>query len=242
MKKTTKIAVISAMFFEIENIIKKLKNDGWIFVKATKGIILTKNHIELYLFYTGVGKKNAQKNTRNLLIKDQFDKFILVGFAGALQPNLKVGDILEPNTFLYGKTDSDKIVRNQSIKQISIVTVDKTLNAADKKEYSNSDIVDMETFFIITELLNRNISSQNIKVCKVVSDKLDFEFPDGLNADFFNIMFIEKSIWKQIGFLITNKTNLRAKIKILSMYLNFLKARERLTGYFCDYVTHLTQS
>ena len=177
--------------------------------------------------------------------KKDFDKFILLGFAGALRADLKVGKILEPNVVLgenFGLPENKIILDVKDTEDISLITTRKSLEFEDKKNYKNIDLVDMETFFVVREILNFQAASdqifetKNIKIFKVVSDELDFRFPDELDAELFNVMFTGKNLTRKIKFLL--KKNLKEKIKIFRMCFNFFKARKKLADFFADYINN----
>jgi hypothetical protein len=238
------------MFFEIEKIIQKFKLDGWQVCDdiVKKSLVLKKQSTEIYFFYTGVGKKNAIKNLRYFFKKynelvdvNNFDKIFILGFAGALKEDLKVGDILEPNIFLCEQFLDEKIVFDtNNLKDISLITTTESLDFEAKKNYKNFDIVDMETFFVLKEILNENTKNtkniKNTKIFKVVSDELNFEFPKNMNFEIFNILFVEKSLIKQLEFFFKIKLAFFSKLKILKMYFNFLKARKKLSDFFYNHI------
>ena len=96
-----RIAILGAMSEEIEFLLKAVGDYQKIdyarnsFYKAQCG-----NH-ELVIAYSKIGKVNAALTATILVEKFGCEKLIFTGVAGALNENLKIGDKVDMEGFLY---------------------------------------------------------------------------------------------------------------------------------------------
>ncbi len=245
MNKSGKILVFAADFFEIKQILQALKRTkNWNFQKInSKKFVFfkaQKNSSEITFCLTGIGKKNATKNTRYSLKKNvfEFDKIFFIGLAGAIDPYLKIGAIVSPNAVFHAQNPTQTI--NFTNGQSVLATSDFPLLSSQEKSQYHASIVDMETFFSITEILkftdpatHKNILSK-ISILKAVSDDLNFRFPENFesNNQIFTTLCSQKNcfakIFKLIKIILT-KPNLSFILANLHIYKNSQKAIKNLT-------------
>jgi adenosylhomocysteine nucleosidase len=105
------ILIISAMNSEKEKVVKELNLKGPTEFPCGK---IGKNTICSSL--VGVGKVNAAMNTQALITKFKPDQIIFSGIAGAVNPNLKVGDVVIGKSFFqhdFGFQGDDGIVTHR---------------------------------------------------------------------------------------------------------------------------------
>jgi adenosylhomocysteine nucleosidase len=152
------IALISATEDEVTAFLSNLTNK-----KTTKNnsvYFIEGNFLEIGIVVaiSGVGIKKA-RNCTNTLIKKYDPKIIVsAGFAGALNPKLRLGDLFIPEWALSLK-NQEKIYLDNSLPYIAfkylsggILTENSFINVKEKKldlfVQSSADIVDMETWAI----------------------------------------------------------------------------------------------
>lgn len=99
------IGIIVAMQEELDEILNIMNN---VTKEETNNIILYKGVIEnknIILVKSGVGKVNAARVTQILIDKLEVDVMINIGAAGALNPNLNIGDIVIANKLIQHDFD-----------------------------------------------------------------------------------------------------------------------------------------
>ena len=99
------IGIIVAMQEELDEILNIMNN---VTKEETDNIILYKGVIEnknIILVKSGVGKVNAARVTQILIDKLEVDVMINIGAAGALNPNLNIGDIVIANKLIQHDFD-----------------------------------------------------------------------------------------------------------------------------------------
>lgn len=270
------ILIVSAMNFELENLffefekrkLKKMQIDVFWGNKSKKHFIYVFKDESLnkqfFIFSTGIGKKNSINNLKNFLnfyekslnSNNQilFSEIYLVGLAGGITSDLKVGDIIEPKNIFY---NDEKIILDLEINSNkNLLTVDDPMDFDQKKnisekEVKNVDIVDMETFFWVKEIKyffeSRNFLNplENIKIVRAVSDDFYFCFPKILKdkniaKEVFNVISNRKRLGIKIFFKSLNYFNynffetIRDIKKVLKMKKNFNLARKKLTEFLIN--------
>ncbi len=99
------IGIIVAMQEELDEILNIMNN---VTKEETDNIILYKGVIEnknIILVKSGVGKVNAARVTQILIDKLEVDVMINIGAAGAINPNLNIGDIVIANKLIQHDFD-----------------------------------------------------------------------------------------------------------------------------------------
>ncbi|MDR0676811.1 MAG: hypothetical protein LBF97_07230 [Elusimicrobiota bacterium] len=213
---TKKILIISATLFEIEYLLQKFKNLKMSKMQIDLSYIKSENdeyeninqnekilkkcsififekkskNIQIFVFYTGMGKNNATKNLdaflqfyRQNLGDESFDKIFLIGISLSINGILKIGDIVEPNIVVY---EDEKIELFKKDRETILLTVDKFVDIEKKYEilkknkFKNLEVVDMETFYWVKSFSTfyKKFDMNNINIFKCIGNELDYKFSD----------------------------------------------------------------
>jgi len=131
------------------------------------------------VLHTGVGKKICQQRIGKFLQDHQFDLLISTGFAGALNDQLKVGDLLLAKNFSTIELNNRrKSFSSLPIHEVDLLTVSALIDSSEKRleiaRASGAAAVDMETEFIAGACADHGIPLLSLRV---ISDTLDEPFP-----------------------------------------------------------------
>lgn len=140
---------------------------------------------------SGIGRRAAREATERLIAGHRPAWIISAGFAGALQPQLRPGDIVMANSVVdqHGERlaidvtiSDDERSRHPNLHVGRLVTADRIVHrAADKRalgERYEALAVDMETLAVAEVCLRRAVRFLAIRV---ISDAMGEELPDDLN-------------------------------------------------------------
>ena len=133
---------------------------------------------------TGMGMENARRGTE-AAIRREHKVCIGAGFAGALKPALKIGDVLVARAVQeLGKSKTLECSRNllmaayenQAIEAKMFLTTDRVIGTAEEKQRLSSfaDAVDMESFATISVARENNVPFVAVRV---ISDCFDEDMP-----------------------------------------------------------------
>jgi adenosylhomocysteine nucleosidase len=107
------------------------------------------------ILHTGVGTKNCAERMETLLHKARPRIVVSSGFAGAIDPSLKVGDLIIAGNFSdrrSGET-AEKVLAERSARTVNLFTsasiIDSGVERAEVARSSNAAAVDMETATIV---------------------------------------------------------------------------------------------
>jgi adenosylhomocysteine nucleosidase len=175
---------------------------------------------DVSILIVGIGHENAEKSVRKFLAENSPELVLTCGFAGGLNPDLKLGDVL----FEIGNRKSE--IGNQLVaagaKPAKFFCADRiATTVAEKKKLraqTGADVVEMESAAIQAVCAGRGIPCATVRV---ISDTADEDLPLDFNAlskpdkslDFGKLFFaIAKSPGK-IGALmqLQKKTSFAAK-------------------------------
>lgn len=225
-----KLILCSAFYKEQERLIKYFRPYKLLFYKNKYACYhLQDKFNQIYFLTTGMGYKNQIKNITYYIKQWNLNNdylWILTGFAGAINPALTVGSIVTPTTI----SDANFKHQMQIKKYFSIAqdyclySVNKILNKNDKlllkRQNPEVDLIDMEATGFFDALKQHQIN--NLFICKVISDDLNFEFPDYslIKDSIFKIKF--KNLFKLI-FQIN---------KVIRLYYNMNKASKNISWFF----------
>jgi nucleoside phosphorylase len=132
------------------------------------------------VFHTGVGEKRCRANIEKSLRRQQFKYLISAGFAGALDQELKVGDLLLSENFsspeLLGSAQLD--FGTQGLFVGKLATVPGIVDSKSERDRwaaeSGAAAVDMETEFIAAACAAQRIPMLSLRV---ISDTPSEPFP-----------------------------------------------------------------
>ncbi|HEY6112150.1 MAG TPA: hypothetical protein VIV62_06520 [Chthoniobacterales bacterium] len=109
------------------------------------------NH-EIEICHTGVGEEICRRRMAAFLQDRQSELLISAGFAGALDPGLKVGDIVIAKNFSSAKIPDTSRLAGLTVRIGDITTVKHVIDSAEERlrlaETTAAAAVDMETDFI----------------------------------------------------------------------------------------------
>lgn len=131
-------------------------------------------HDYLLMVCGGIGMKQAASATRWAIATLKPEVVMSVGFAGALVPTGKVGDVITPGTVIDGGTGEVFSVRTR---QSVLVTESAVAAQRSKRELASlygADAVDMEAAGVARVAQENGIP---FFAAKVVSDEVDFAMP-----------------------------------------------------------------
>src|SRR6476660_2461772 len=173
----TRIAVTFALPSESSEFLRRLGNksranrNGISIVRGTIG------HRSIEVIHTGVGESVCRKRIGKFLENQQFDFLISAGFAGSLNHELQVNDLL------VAKNLSTVDLKHASLSNVSIyaanmLTVPALIDSADERERiareSRAAAVDMETEFIARACAAHGIP---LLALRVITDTPTQPFP-----------------------------------------------------------------
>jgi adenosylhomocysteine nucleosidase len=132
------------------------------------------------VFHSGVGEKSCRARIEKFLRPQQFQYLISAGFAGALAPELRVGDLFLSENFsspeLLGP--SRLAIADSRLFVGKLATVPAVIDSKSERERwaaeSGAAAVDMETAFIATTCAVRGIPMLSLRV---ISDTPAEPFP-----------------------------------------------------------------
>ena len=147
------IAVTFALPAESSEFLRLLGNrsrvhrDGISIVRGTIG------DRSIEVIHTGVGENVCRQRIGKFLVNQQFDFLISAGFAGSLNHDLQVNDVLVAKNFsTVDLKTTQSSLSNVSIKAANMLTVSALIDSGEERERiaheSGAAAVDMETEFI----------------------------------------------------------------------------------------------
>ena len=173
------IAVTFALPAESSEFLRRLRNK----TRADRnGVRIIRGNVDdraIEVLHTGVGEKACRQRVAKFLQDQQFDLLISTGFAGALNDQLKVGDLLLAKNFSTIELNNrHKSFSSLPIHGADLLTVRALIDSNDERNKiartSGAAAVDMETEFIAHTCATRDIPLLSLRV---ISDTLDEPFP-----------------------------------------------------------------
>jgi adenosylhomocysteine nucleosidase len=144
------------------------------------------------VFYTGIGRLNAEKATREFLATNTPGLLLTCGFAGGLISDLKIGDVVFEMP--SGGSDSADVrskLTAAGAKAAKIACVDRIATTAKEKkklrEETGADAAEMESGAVQALCRERGILCATVRV---ISDTADEDLP----LDFNNFLKEDKSL------------------------------------------------
>jgi adenosylhomocysteine nucleosidase len=144
------------------------------------------NKPDVSILITGIGKVNAEKSVTEFLAKNSPGLVFTCGFAGGLNPDLKIGDVVFEMPVQikdsHGLSIQEKLL-SAGAKPAKFVCVDHiAITVAEKKklhEDTLADAVEMESAAIHAACAERGIPCATIRV---ISDTANEDLPLDFNA------------------------------------------------------------
>ena len=182
----TRIAVTFALPAESSDFVRRLGNrsrgnrNG---IGIVRGTI---DHDSVEIVHTGVGGKTCRQRIGKFLENQQFDFLISAGFAGSLNHELQVNDLLFARNFsTLDQKQIQSSLSNVSIYTANMLTVPAMIDSNDERERisreSGASAVDMETEFIARACAVQGIP---LLALRVITDTPVQPFPAPTNILF----------------------------------------------------------
>jgi nucleoside phosphorylase len=173
------IAVTFALPAESSDFLRHLRNQSRTDRSGIRTIRGTIDDRTVEVLHTGVGEKVCRQRVANFLRGQQFDLLISTGFAGALNDQLQVGDLLLAKNFSTVELNNRrKSFSSLPIHEVDLLTVSALIDSSEKRleiaRASGAAAVDMETEFIARACADHGIPLLSLRV---ISDTLDEPFP-----------------------------------------------------------------
>ena len=180
------IAVTFALPAESSDFLRHLRNQSRTDRSGIRTIRGTIDDRTVEVLHTGVGEKVCRQRVANFLRGQQFELLISTGFAGALNDQLKVGDLLLAKNFSTIELNNRrKSFSSLPIHEADLLTVSALIDSSEKRleiaRTSGAAAVDMETEFISRACADYGIPLLSLRV---ISDTLDEPFPAPPNVLF----------------------------------------------------------
>ena len=147
------IAVTFALPAESSGFLRRLNNKSRSAGNGIQTVLGKIDNREVAVLHTGVGEKICRERLANFLQDQQFDCLISAGFAGAVNDELQVGDLLLAKNFsVIELNDKHSAFVNLRIRVADLLTVPRLIDSSEERNetarISGAAAVDMETEFI----------------------------------------------------------------------------------------------
>jgi len=169
----SRIAVVAALEREVAPLIRDWKQR----VAQSSGRkyrLFEKGNVTLVC--GGIGREASRRATEAVIREVQPSRIVSVGFVGALDPKLPVGEIVEPRTIIDAHDGS----RTDTGQGDGVLVSFASVASRDQKEklrkaYADAAVVDMEAAAVAQGAQSRGVP---FSVLKAVSDVASFDMPD----------------------------------------------------------------
>jgi nucleoside phosphorylase len=173
----TRIAVTFALPTESSEFLRRLGNRSRAKRNGIRIVHGTVGHRSIEVIHTGVGENICRQRIGRFLENQQFDFLISAGFAGSLNHELQVNDLLVAKNFSTVDLKHASL-SNVSIYAADMLTVPALIDSDEERESlareSQVSAVDMETEFIARACTAHNIP---LLALRVITDTPTEPFP-----------------------------------------------------------------
>jgi len=180
----TRIAVTFALPSESSQFLRRLGNKSRTDRKGISIVRGTIGHRSIEVVHTGVGEKICTERIAKFLENELFDFLISAGFAGSLNHELQVNDLLVAKNFSTIDLKHASL-SNVSIYAANMLTVPALIDSNEERERiareSRASAVDMETEFIARACTAHGIP---LLALRVITDTPTQPFPAPANVLF----------------------------------------------------------
>ena len=166
-----RLAIVAALEREVRPLVKSWRvtdkeHDGRRFRFFENG--------EVVVVCGGMGAAASRRASEAVIAI--FDPNIIcsAGFAGALDPKLRVGDVVRPSSVINAGDGSRTVVEGGEGVLVSFASVASPLQKSKLRDSFGADVVDMEAAAVARSAEARH---KQFTVVKAISDEMDFEFP-----------------------------------------------------------------
>jgi adenosylhomocysteine nucleosidase len=166
-----RLAIVAALEREVRPLVKSWRvtdkeHDGRRFRFFENG--------EVVVVCGGIGAAASRRASEAVIAI--FDPKIIcsAGFAGALDPKLRVGDVVRPSSVINAGDGSRTVVEGGEGVLVSFASVASPVQKSKLRDSFGADVVDMEAAAVAGSAEARH---KQFTVVKAISDEMDFEFP-----------------------------------------------------------------
>jgi nucleoside phosphorylase len=167
------------------------------------------NNRAVEIFYTGVGEKICRQRIGKFLAHRQPDCVISAGFAGALDDQFQVGDLLLAENFSSHRLIKEhSLVSSLPIHSAKLLTMPAMIDSAEERkkiaQITGASAVDMETEFIARACAQHGTPLLSLRV---ISDAPANPFPVSSTV-LFDVVRQRTDMLKFAGFFLTHPNRL----------------------------------
>ena len=205
-----------------------------------KGVRIVRGKIddrEIEVFHTGVGENVCRQQVGKFLQDQQFDLLISSGFAGALNDQLQVGDLLMARNFsTIALTDKYSSLFSSPFRLADLLTMPALIDSNEEREeiarISDAVAVDMETEFIARACAEHAVPLLSLRV---ITDTPRQPFPAPMKVLFD--MERQRTDYRQLSsYVLKNPARLW---RLIRFGIGVAHARKALTEAIVDLVRNL---
>jgi nucleoside phosphorylase len=165
----TTIAVTFALPAESVEFLRRLGNKFRADRNRLSIVRGTIDHHSIEVIHTGVGEDICTERIGRFLENQQFDFLISAGFAGSLNHELQVNDLLVAKNFMtLDLKHAQSSLSNVSIRAANMLTVPALIDSGEERERiareSGASAIDMETEFIARACADHGIPLLSLRV------------------------------------------------------------------------------
>ncbi len=172
-----KLGIVAAMEREVRSL-WKMKGRTWQFVKREhdeRTFQFFEDGQDVVVICGGIGEVAARRAAEAMLALYAPSMIYSVGFAGALEPGIKVGHVFEPAQIVRAGDGSRVSLDRGTGVLVSFGAVASPEQKAKLRDSFGAQLVDMEAAAVARAAELRGASFYAVKA---VSDECDFEFPE----------------------------------------------------------------
>lgn len=180
-----RIAIIGAIKDEIAGIKKEMRITNTLRWPTGNAFAGTWRGVPIVLVRSGMGCDRARRALAEIAGKYTLERIISIGYAGALDPSLKVGDVVVADQVVYYETlksyslDGELLGTMPEVTRGTLLTVDQVVATPPEKkalrEKYSAVAVEMETFALAEETQARNLPFASVRA---ITDTADQELID----------------------------------------------------------------
>jgi len=233
----TTIAVTFALPAESSEFLRRVRDKA---ARERNGVRTIQGKIDnrsIEVLHTGVGENLCRQRIGVLLENQQFDFLISAGFAGSLNNELQVNDLLIAKNFsTVDLKDVQSSLSNMSITAVNMLTVPAVIDSSEERERiareSEAAAVDMETEFIARACAVRAIP---LLALRVITDTPTQPFPAPPNV-LFDIQRQQTRVLRSAMFFLKRPNRASSLIQFVR---RIARARTALANALIDLVRNL---
>lgn len=171
VRNKSRVAIVAALEREVRRLIRvrrlRAREDesGLRFFEGEDAVVVC----------GGIGAKAARRAAEAVIQKYSPRVIYSVGFAGALDSGLKVGDVVQPAQVISAEDGSRVDLKDGKGVLVSFGAVASPEQKAKLKESYGAQLVDMEAAAVARAAEARGVAFASVKV---ISDAADFAFPE----------------------------------------------------------------